>query len=254
MRRAALVLLALLALAAPLSACGGGDDAGGGETGSTAPPSVGGTAADGGAEEGRTRAGATGKAPSGDGSAANEGGGGGEAGSPGRVDLTVDPGSIRGARVTATGAVQTLPPDEESHQVAQENGYSSINSFGEEAAGEEATEITFALVQYLTARVEGDWPTACARLYGFVRENLESSTGRPCPDAYGDLMSRVPQASLEEQASIDVSSVRRGESDRAFVIYKTPGTLSVDMPMYVEDGVWKVAALEAYALTPDQVG
>ena len=46
--------------------------------------------------------------------------------------------------------------------------------------------------------------------------------------------------------------MRRGEENRAFVIYKTPDTLSADMPLYMEDGVWKVAAVEAYVLRPEQ--
>jgi hypothetical protein len=162
---------------------------------------------------------------------------------------------IPNARVTATGAVQTLPPSEEAQRTAHENSYSSIKAFGAETSGEEATAITFALVEYLTAKAEGDWATACARLYSVLREDLERSAGgRGCPDAYGEMMSRVPRATLAEQAKIDVSSVRRGEDDRAFVVYKTPDTLSADMPMYVEDGVWKVGAIEAYVLTPDRAG
>lgn len=244
MRRAALLLLMLLVL----GGCGD-DDGGDAETTSSAPPSA--ETRSGGGAEATAPVGENGKEPTG-GDSYRDGHRG--ATIPAPVDPTVDPASIRGARVTATGAVQTLPPSAEAQETAQENGYSSINSFGKEAAGEEATDITFALVQYLTARVEGDWATACARLYGVLRENLESSVGQPCPEAYRELMSRVPKASLEEQARIDVSSVRRGDSDRAFVVYKTPDTLSADMPMYVEDGVWKVGALEAYALTPDKVG
>ncbi|MEX2447898.1 MAG: hypothetical protein WD404_04040 [Solirubrobacterales bacterium] len=180
--------------------------------------------------------------------------GGGDGGATG-VDLRVRPGSVEGARVTATGAVQTLPPSEQSHRTAQKNTYGSIRDFGAEAEGEEATNITFGLVQYLDAKARGDWATACARIYSVLRENLEDTEkGRSCAETFGTLMQRVPKANRVEQARIDVSSVRRGSGNRAFVIYKTPDTLSVDMPMYVEDGVWKVAALEAYALTPDRVG
>lgn len=166
---------------------------------------------------------------------------------PGAVDLRVRPASIRGARVTATGAVQTLPPSGQAQQIAQENAYGSIRSFGSEADGQEATNITFALVQYLTAKAAGDWSTACARIYSVLRQNLEKG-GASCVEAFGGLMSRTSEASRAEQARIDVSSIRRGEGNRAFVIYKTPETLSADMPMYVEDGIWKVAAIEAYAL------
>lgn len=260
MRRSSALLLALLALAAPLGGCGGDDDGGDSTpaTGSTGTPGgerAGGSAGDG--DGGRDGGRGGGGRPSGDGGSSTAGER--RAGGSGPVDLTVDPGSIRGARVTATGAVQTVPPSEDAHRVAIENGYSSINNFGEEATGQEATDITFALVQYLTAKAEGDWATACARLYSVLRESIERSpqTGggaRSCPQAYGEMMSRASEASRREQARIDVSSVRRGEDNRAFVIYKTPETLSADMPMYVEEGVWKVGALEAYVLTPGQVG
>jgi hypothetical protein len=253
----AIRLLSLIAACAllGLAACGGDDDASTGES----PPS-----ANGGAVSGPGQGVGGGQQ---DGAANGDGGGsqgnGGEGGSAGqggndavdRVDLSVRPNSIKAARVTETGAVQTLPPKPQAQQTAQKNTYGSIRGFGAEAEGEEATNITFALVQYLDAKAGGDWVTACARIYSVLRANLEDpEQGKGCPQTFGELMSRSPQASRAEQAQIDVSSVRRGEGNRAFVIYKTPQTLSADMPMYVEDGVWKVGAIEAYALRPDQVG
>ncbi|MEX0972273.1 MAG: hypothetical protein WDZ46_03335 [Solirubrobacterales bacterium] len=249
----ALVLVALLAL----SGCGGGDDStiapdadGGAESGSAQGDGGGNRA---GAADGSSKA--NGGGSGGDGRAAAEGAGARGDDSFGNVDLSVRPKSVKDARVTPTGAVQTLPPSPQAQQTAQKNTYGSIRSFGTEAEGEEATNITFALVQYLDAKASGDWTTACARIYSVLRVNLEDpEQGKSCPATFGELMSRSPQASRAEQAQIDVSSVRRGEGNRAFVIYKTPETLSADMPMYVEDGVWKVGALEAYALTPDRVG
>ena len=252
MKRALAVPLLLVALAPALglAACGDDDDAG-----TTATPTTTATGA-------ATANGATRGSGASDGANANAGPDGAPAGQ-GRpdgggdrpVDLTTDPGSIRGARVTATGAVQTLPPSPAAQQTAQRNTYGSIKRFGAEASGEEATNITFALVQYLDAKARGDWATACARLYSIVREGVErQSRSGNCAEAFGTLMSRVPAAARAEQAHIDISSVRRGEGNRAFVIYKTPDTLSADMPLYVEGGVWKVAAIEAYALRPEQVG
>ncbi|HEX2096107.1 MAG TPA: hypothetical protein VHF50_01925 [Solirubrobacterales bacterium] len=257
--RTSMALVAVVALGAAfglgLSACGGDDDddaassaAARSEVAAPAEPNGGGNSGKG-DKGGKT----DGREDGADGRGANSppSGAEGRSGS-GSVDLTTDPGSIRGAIVTSTGTVQTVPPSPEAHDTAQKNSYSSIKAFGEEAEGEEATNITFALVQFLTAKAEADWATACARIYGPLRENLEGE-GRGCPETFGALMSRVPQARLAEQAEIDVSSVRRGDGNRAFVIYKTPDTLSADMPMYVEDGVWKVGAVEAYALTPDQL-
>jgi len=166
--------------------------------------------------------------------------------------LAAEPGSIRSARVTATGAVQTLPPSGTAQAEALKNSYSSIKSFGLEAEGADATEITFALVQYLDAKARGDWATACARIYSVLRASLEKE-GADCATVAGSLLSRASASSRAEAASIDVASVRRGEGNRAFVIYKTPHTLSADMPMYLEGGVWTVGALEAYVLTPEQL-
>lgn len=232
--RALALPLACAAAALGLAACGGdGDEEE--TTSATGPPAQ--------AKDRKApRAGKEGSGAQGDGGAKD-------------VDLSVRPRSVENARVTETGSVQTLPPSEKSRQTAQKNTYSSISSFGAETEGEEATNITFALVQYLDAKASGDWATACARLYGVLREGLEDSAeGKPCPQVYGQLVSRVPRSERVEQAKIDISSVRRGEGNRAFVIYKTPDTVSVDMPMYVEDGIWKVGAVDAYALTPDRVG
>jgi hypothetical protein len=178
------------------------------------------------------------------------------------ASLATDPKSIPKAIVTDTGAVQTLQPSAEAQREAMRNSYASIKAFGEEAEGPEATDITFALLQYLSARAQGDWATACARLYSVLRENLASSAsesndpsvkGGDCAAIYGALMKRAPQSADAEEARIDVASVRRGGGNRAFVIYKTPLALSADMPMYLEDGVWTVGAIEAYVLTPQQL-
>lgn len=252
MTRAPWASLALLLTSLTLAACGGGDDESPATTATER--STAGTAPAGASrgKEGNDSASAAAD-PAADGT------GGGDSGSgPNRADrpasLATDPGSIRGARVTATGAVQTLPPSEAGRAEAMENSYASIRAFGEESEGEEATDITFALVQYLDAKAHGDWATACARLYSVLRENLEkSAAGRDCPEVYGTLMSRVPADSRAAAAEIDVASVRRGEGNRAFVIYKTPDTLSADMPMYLDGGVWTVGAVEAYALTPEQL-
>lgn len=172
-------------------------------------------------------------------------------------DLGAAPEAVPGARLVASGAVQTLAPDPARHRIAQRNAYGSIKAFGEEVEGGEATEITFALVQYLDAKRTGDWGTACDRLHSQLRRGLAQLAGasgesKPesasCPEAFREAMLRVPRPLLKRQAEIDVSSVRRDEGNRAFVIYKTPGTLSADMPMFLEDDVWRVGAIEAYAL------
>jgi hypothetical protein len=191
----------------------------------------------------------------------SSGGGGFEEETP--ASLETDPDAIRGAIVTDTGAVQTLEPDDVSREEAMDNSYSSIKAFGEEVEGQEATDITFALLQYLTAKASGDWATACARLYSVLRDNLADAAAKSedpavreagCAAAYGELMKNSSRSAAAEAAEVDVASIRRGEDDRAFVIYKTPDTLSADMPMYLDGGVWTVGALQAYVLTPEQVG
>lgn len=262
--------IALLLFAAALAGCGGGDD--GDSTGSIRPggeqaskeaaeepngtadrPAAAGQGAGSGGPDETTAAEPAGPAQRRAGKTAS----GRPAGK--HVSLATNPKAIPGAEVTPTGAVQTLPPSEAGQSEAMKNSYASIRTFGSEAEGREATDITFALVQYLNARASGDWATACARLYSLLRDGVEkqaaesgapSPTGDGCPAAYGSLMERASRPASAEAAKVDVASVRRGEGNRAFVIYKTPDTVSADMPMYLEDGVWKVGAIEAYVLTP----
>jgi hypothetical protein len=259
------ILLVFLALSFGLSACGGGDEEStSAETSASAPEEQTSTTP---AEQGRGEK--EGSQPSGGekgkGSSSSEGDQGGSSASPEDEEpdsLETNPAAIRGARVTSKGAVQTLPPSDEAHVEAMENSYSSIKAFGEESEGSEATDITFALTQYLNAKASGDWATACARIYSVLRDNIaklaEKSkdpaiTAGGCPAAFGTLMERGSPATFAEEAKIDVASVRRGEDNRAFVIYKTPKTLSADMPMYLEGDVWTVGAIQAYSLTPEQL-
>lgn len=260
------ILLVFLSLSFGFSACGGGDDEStSSETSASAPEEQTGTVP---AEQGK------GEKKDSQSSGGEEGGGsyspegdqgGGSSASPKDEEpasLETDPGSIRGARVTSKGAVQTLPPSDEAHVEAMENSYSSIKAFGEESEGSEATDITFALAQFLNAKANGDWATACARLYSPLRDNFTQMAEKSkdpaiaaagCPAAFGALMERGSSATFAEEAKIDVASVRRGEGNRAFVIYKTPRTLSADMPMYLEGDVWTVGAIQAYSLTPEQL-
>jgi len=260
LKRVLPALIALLLASALLAACGGSDES----STETATPTEADatTTAPAGEPEGEPGSGQSADAPaSGSGSdsdsapAARDDG---EAASPAAkgkgkpASLETNPGSIRGARVTAKGAVQTLPPSEAAQEEAMENSYSSIKAFGEESEGQEATDITFALVQYLNAKASGDWATACARIYSVLRANLEKE-GRSCAETYGSMFTRVAAEARAEAAQIDVASIRRGPDNRAFVIYKTPDVLSADMPMYLDGDVWTVGALEAYVLTPEQL-
>lgn len=253
MTKPLMALAALLVASALLVACGDDDPADTSvatqEQNATTAPDEG----NGGGPGGQPDRGGSG-ASEGGGTTGDSGNGAGQRSGGGRpASLATDPASIRRARVTATGAVQTLPPSAAAQEKAMENSYSSIKAFGEESEGDEATDITFALVQYLDAKASGDWATACARLYSVLRAGLEKG-GRSCTETYGSVLSRASAPSRAEAAKIDVASVRRGEGNRAFVIYKTPDTLSADMPMYVDGGIWTVGALEAYVLTPEQLG
>jgi len=267
--RALSAFLTLAILSVVLAACGGSDDDGSTDTEAASVPSQAAapaTPSDPGAtaKAGKAPAGGDGDKKQSDGGSGSSQGDDGPGGSEGTqpASLDTDPGAIRGAVVTSTGAVQTLDPSEEGQAEAMENSYSSIKGFGEEASGSEATDITFALVQYLTARANRDWATACARIYTPLRESFVKAAEKSedpavqaggCPAVLGALMGGQSQAASAEMAEIDVASVRRGDSNRAFVIYKTPNTVSADMPMYFDNGIWTVGAIEAYVLTPQQL-
>lgn len=258
-RAAFACILATALAAAVLSACGGGGESGEQTTSAAVGTEKAAGAAQAEPEPGDEKAGEAGRQDDGGGAAASRRSTGGGAAS--RVRLSTDPRSVKGARVTRTGAVQTLPPTPADREEAMANTYASIKAYGEEVEGADATAITFALVQYLSARAGGDAATACARLYSVLRDNLLRLASRSddpavreggCPVAFGVLTKGAPATALGDAARIDVASVRR-QGNRAFVIYKTPETISVDMPMYLEDGNWVVGAIEAYALTPQMV-
>jgi hypothetical protein len=242
----AFALLVLLCIS--LVSCGGDDaststsaagaDAAKTPTGGQAATTPGAKQGDGGGEKGKPAAGQDKSSGKGNGRRA--------------AALPADPRRIPGAIVTPTGVVQTEPPSAPAHTKALDNSYASIKAFGEEPSSAETTEITAALQAYLSARARGEWPTACALLYSRLQEGLpnlaesgEQDAG--CPAIIARLTSRAPQQTLQRQAEIDVAGVRR-EGERAFVIFSSADSVSADMPMYFEDGGWKVGALEAYAL------
>jgi len=252
------LLIALVALGGLLASCGGSDDSSTDSTAASEQTTTQSTPTTANDEGG---GGAKDQGGKGSGSSSDSSGGSGK-NEEKPASLATNPDSISGAIVTSTGAVQTLPPSSASQEKAMENSYSSIKAFGNESTGSEATDITYALVQYLTAKANGDSATACARLYSVLRDNIAklaekakdpSIQGGGCPAAYGALMQKTSKSDSKEAAKIDVASVRRGEGNRAFVIYKTPNTLSADMPMYLEAGVWTVGAIEAYVLTPEEL-
>jgi hypothetical protein len=137
---------------------------------------------------------------------------------------------------------------------ALENTYGSIKAFGAEAApGAETTAVTGALQGYLAATAAGDWAAACSLLSSRLDPGLRNyaalakEPNPSCAQILGALLGKAPRDVLARQAKIDVAEVRI-DGDRGFVVYATPESISVDMPMYLEGGAWKVGALEAYAL------
>jgi hypothetical protein len=166
--------------------------------------------------------------------------------------LATDPRRIPGAVVTPTGAVQDQQPSTAAHDRALHNSYASIRAYGEEAGEEEVTEITAALQAYLSARARGEAEIVCALLYSKLQEGLQNLAepgleSTSCPQIYASLSEHAPREILKEQAEIDVASVRR-DGARAFVIFSSGKSISADMPLYLEDGGWKVGALQAYEL------
>jgi hypothetical protein len=255
-RCALAVMLAVLAMAAALAGCGGGDSSAPTDTAPATATAQGDASSAGpGGEADESGDGQRG----GGGSVASDNGGSGPGAGDGSGSGEPSPAATKpprapGQRTLPSGVVQSLPPSPVAREEALENTYGSIKAFGTEAApGAETTAITGALQGYLAATAAGDWAAACSLLSSTLGPGLrkyEAAVKAPnpgCPQILEALMANLPATVLARQAKIDVAEVRI-DGDRGFVVYATPESVSVDMPMLLEGGAWKVGAIEAYAL------
>ncbi|HYP55421.1 MAG TPA: hypothetical protein VEQ41_03850 [Solirubrobacterales bacterium] len=179
------------------------------------------------------------------------------------------PGSARGGREGAgpderddrdPGAGQGVDPAQRdsgggSEQFATPGGDNSVQEFGAEAEGGELEAAAATLHAFLDARAAGDWAKACDQLAADVLESFQQFAerspqlrGKECPEVLAGLSGPGTKDARREAAIADGGALRV-EGDRGFVLYHGAGDTPYAIPMRLEDGRWKVAALAGLPLS-----
>lgn len=178
-------------------------------------------------------------------------------------------GSSRGGGSTSTpkkssGSAESSPNVETaplkvsgggSAQYRIKGGDNSIQDFGEESGESELEEAAASLHDFLVARAEGDWPTACSHLTKTVAQQLQQLasqsgklSGAGCAKVLAALTPPLPAKVQKESTIVDAGSLRN-EGERAFLIYRGAEGKVYAIPMGQEAGAWKVGALAATPLS-----
>lgn len=131
-------------------------------------------------------------------------------------------------------------------------GDNSVQESGREGSAEEREEAAAVLHAYLDARVSKAWNTACfymsaslvAGLEEFVTHFGKGKEVHGCTQILATFAAAASPAALADSADVDVGSLRVN-GDHGFVLYQGADGLRYAMPMVMEGGAWKVAALES---------
>jgi hypothetical protein len=234
-------LLAALALAVGLAACGSSD--------STTTPSTT-TETTSGQEAGAT--------PTGQGSPQSSGGQAKKASDTGSKSGKGGETASSGSKVVKVHVVPLKVSGGGSRPLRTHGGDNSIQEYGEESSDTELTEAAEALHEYLVAFVSHEWAKACSYFSKDMVKNMEQlgsqgqSSPKGCPAIAASFFGAVERSAKEsrELTEVDAASLRR-EGEQAFLIYHGPeyttGTAYgpgdlFTMPMKLEDGGWKVSA------------
>jgi hypothetical protein len=142
-----------------------------------------------------------------------------------------------------------------SGQFRVRGGDNSIQDFGEESGESELEEAAASLHDFLVARAEGDWPTACSHLTKTVAQQLQQLASRSgqlsgagCAKILEALTPPLPAKVQKESTIVDAGSLRT-EGEQAFLIYRGAEGKVYAIPMKPEAGAWKVGALAATPLS-----
>jgi hypothetical protein len=128
-------------------------------------------------------------------------------------------------------------------------GDNSVPTYGSEASSSQQAAATVSLQAYLQARASGDWSAACAQMATTVQKQLALLAGGPgakaegCAAAYAKLSSRVPASARANPLSGPLAAFRV-KADKAFALFYGPHRRQYMMPMVSEGGAWKVSQLE----------
>jgi hypothetical protein len=239
-RKSSAVLLAAIAIAAALAlaACGGGS--GGADSASTAtveapPPGPGGGSGGGPEKQGGEQG------DGGHGRASRSGGHGPSTGTgEGRRHVPVAPLAVSGGG---------------SAQFHAKGGDNSVQDYGAEAALSELRQAAAATHSFFVARVRGEWARACGLLAAAERESFEKLAtqnpqlrGKGCAAALAAFAPPPSGSEARELTQVDAASLRQ-EGQQAFLIYVgAPEGTVYAMPLHLEDGGWRPAAISGDAL------
>jgi hypothetical protein len=225
--RSAAALAALVLVAGALGACGGSDS-------STSGSTAGGPGSD--ASQANEKAGQ-----------GSEAGSGGESGGRGDGASNETPAKVETAPLKVTGGG--------SAQYRVRGGDNSVQEYGEESDESELEEAATALHDYLVARAEEEWGTACANLAQNVKDQLRSLAsrseklkGKGCAETLAALTPRLPASVRRETTVVEAGSLRV-EGEQAFLIYSGAKGETYTVLMVAEDGAWKVGSLGATPLS-----
>lgn len=154
-------------------------------------------------------------------------------------------------------AASTPPPaiDHEdsgggAEQFLKKGADNSIQESGEEASASEREEAATALHGYLDSSARNDWDGACFYLAEATWKQLATAIRAAelgCPAVLEAFFAEVPAQNLRDAAQADVGSLRV-DGTQGFLLYHGSEDLGYVMPMGLEDGKWKVAAVAGSAL------
>jgi hypothetical protein len=137
-----------------------------------------------------------------------------------------------------------------SAQFKTRGGDNSIEEFGEESSAPEREEAAGSLHAYLDSYAAGRWAAACsymstqliAGLEQLPRLGEQGADLEGCPQILASVNAHArSQAARKAGAQVDVASLRV-EGGRAFILYRGAGGV-YEMPMALEDGVWRVGSI-----------
>lgn len=140
-------------------------------------------------------------------------------------------------------------------QFRVEGGDNSIQDFGSEGGSSERDRAAAVLHAFLDAQAEASWAKACFYLSAELVASIEEfahqygpKPGASCGDVLAKLSEKATPAMLREVAEVDVASLRI-EGEKAFLIYTAKDGSVNAIPMYYEEGVWKVAGVTGSPLS-----
>jgi hypothetical protein len=142
-----------------------------------------------------------------------------------------------------------------SAQFHVKGGDNSVQDYGEEGGEGELRQAAEATHSLLVAEVRGEWARACGLLALQEQAGLEEFAmqspqlrGRGCAVALAALTQPVSGSLARQITQVDAVALRH-EDEEAFLVYVgAPEATVYAMPLRLEGGIWKPAAINGDAL------